>query len=196
VTRLRSIRATTALAPLAAVALLALSGCAGSGSAAVTAKVAKIVFKSSAIASATLPSRFTCDGADESPPLEWGEVPAGTRELALLAFGLKPSGGGHFGVSVEWAVAGLNPALHHVPAGKLPSGAHLGSRSDGKSRYSICPAKGESGLYQFTLYAVPASVTIPSEFTGLEVLSEIGAETAPYAAKARGSFEASYTRKA
>ena len=31
-----------------------------------------------------IPRRFTCDGEDVSPQLEWVNVPAGTRSLALL----------------------------------------------------------------------------------------------------------------
>jgi Raf kinase inhibitor-like YbhB/YbcL family protein len=31
-----------------------------------------------------IPRRFTCDGEDLSPPLDWGDVPAGTRSLVLL----------------------------------------------------------------------------------------------------------------
>jgi len=33
---------------------------------------------------ATVPRRFTCDGEDLSPPLEWSGAPAGTRSLVLL----------------------------------------------------------------------------------------------------------------
>lgn len=33
---------------------------------------------------ARLPERFTADGAGVSPPLVWGEVPAGTSSLALI----------------------------------------------------------------------------------------------------------------
>lgn len=33
---------------------------------------------------ARLPVRFTADGAGVSPPLLWGEVPAGTRSIALI----------------------------------------------------------------------------------------------------------------
>jgi len=33
---------------------------------------------------ATIPRRFTCDGEDLSPPLDWGEAPAGTRSFVLL----------------------------------------------------------------------------------------------------------------
>lgn len=32
----------------------------------------------------TVPGRFTCDGEDVSPPLEWSSAPAGTRSFVLL----------------------------------------------------------------------------------------------------------------
>jgi len=32
----------------------------------------------------TIPRRFTCDGEDVSPPLEWANAPAGTRCFVLL----------------------------------------------------------------------------------------------------------------
>ena len=31
-----------------------------------------------------IPSRYTCDGDDVSPPLSWSEPPAGTRSFVLL----------------------------------------------------------------------------------------------------------------
>ncbi len=31
-----------------------------------------------------IPSRFTCDGSDVSPPLSWSELPVGTKSLALI----------------------------------------------------------------------------------------------------------------
>jgi Raf kinase inhibitor-like YbhB/YbcL family protein len=33
---------------------------------------------------AEIPRRFTCDGDDLSPPLEWSDVPAGTKSFVLL----------------------------------------------------------------------------------------------------------------
>lgn len=35
-------------------------------------------------ANAPIPSRYTCDGEDVSPPLRWSGVPAGTQSLALI----------------------------------------------------------------------------------------------------------------
>jgi Raf kinase inhibitor-like YbhB/YbcL family protein len=31
-----------------------------------------------------IPRRFTCDGEDLSPPLEWSDAPAGTRSFVLI----------------------------------------------------------------------------------------------------------------
>lgn len=33
---------------------------------------------------AAIPRRFTCDGEDSSPPLQWSDAPAGTRSFVLL----------------------------------------------------------------------------------------------------------------
>src|SRR5215210_5313151 len=32
-----------------------------------------------------IPPRYTCDGLDVSPPLQWNSVPDGTRSLALIS---------------------------------------------------------------------------------------------------------------
>jgi len=31
-----------------------------------------------------IPTKYTCEGADISPPLQWSGVPAGTKGLALI----------------------------------------------------------------------------------------------------------------
>src|SRR5260221_5070211 len=32
----------------------------------------------------SIPSKYTCEGSDTSPPLEWSDVPAGAKSLALI----------------------------------------------------------------------------------------------------------------
>src|SRR5579871_5650325 len=65
---------------------------------------------------AQLPSRYTCDGADVSPPLHWSGVPAGTQGFSLRVVDLD-----------------TRPAFRHwwltaLPAGlrSLPAGARVG----------------------------------------------------------------------
>jgi phosphatidylethanolamine-binding protein (PEBP) family uncharacterized protein len=32
----------------------------------------------------TIPKQYTGDGADQSPPLRWSELPSGTKSIALV----------------------------------------------------------------------------------------------------------------
>ena len=81
---------------------------------------------------------------------------------------------GRYSTTIEWSSRGLNPSLHALGAGELPPGAHVGLTSKGKrQRYSICPAKGTAKRYQFALYAIPPSITIPARFVGIKLLEVI-----------------------
>ncbi len=183
----------TLIAPVAAACLTvaALSGCGSSTTPDVT-----IVFKSPAITHTAIPARYTCDGQNIAPPLEWGTVSSNTRELAVFILGLTPKrSGSGYNVSVEWTVAGINPTLHHLTGGSLPPGAHVGRSKGNKKRYSICPARGSNKHYQFALYAVPTSVTVPHGYVGLRLLQLIANPESSNEADAGGAFVASYKRE-
>jgi phosphatidylethanolamine-binding protein (PEBP) family uncharacterized protein len=176
--------------------LLSSTALAACGSSSSPPKPVTVQFRSPAVVGTTLPARYTCDGKNISPPLEWGAVPATTRELALFVLGLTPNPRtGRYSFSVEWAVAGVNPALHKLEAGRLPPAAHVGQDSDGKRRYSICPKKGKSEAYQFALYAIPDTVAVPPKFIGLHVLGAIADPTSTTVSKAGGAFVANYKRR-
>lgn len=167
---------------------LVLTACGSS-----TTTVPAITIKSAAISGKTLPAQYTCDGRDIPPPLEWGQVPAGVGNLVLFVVGYTPAGQ-RVKVSVAWAVAGLNPALHRLAAGQLPPGAYVGVASDGKRRYSICPKKGTSVQYQFELYGLPASTVVSRKFAGLPILAALtGSDNK--ATAAHGAFLAIYKRQ-
>ena len=47
--------------------------------------LAKVVLTSEAFREGQpIPTQYTCDGADQSPPLSWGEPPPGTKSFALV----------------------------------------------------------------------------------------------------------------
>jgi phosphatidylethanolamine-binding protein (PEBP) family uncharacterized protein len=189
---------------LAAALAVTMASC-GSDSAAKTkpatatdkpASWPKIVVKSSAMVGERIPVRYTCDGQNVSPPLEWGAVPADVHQLAVFLVGFKPKPGTKtYKPSVEWAVAGVSPGLHRLAAGSLPAGAYLASdKSGGRQRYSLCPAKGTSVHYQFELYGVPSAVRIPARFSGPAVLRSLTRASGPTRANAHGGFVAIYSR--
>jgi phosphatidylethanolamine-binding protein (PEBP) family uncharacterized protein len=180
---------------------LALGGCGGSGSnSSSTSAFGTIPFQSPAISSATIPAtmpaRYTCDGKDVSPPLEWGAVPSGTKELAIYLINLTASSaaaGTPF--TAEWAIAGVNPSLHKIAAGEVPPGAHVGTNGNGGTHYSLCPKKGESRTYQFAIYSLRPSVTPGAGFLDASLLREIASGPSPTSATAGGAIRVTYTRK-
>ncbi len=105
---------------------------------------------------AQLPTPYTCDGKDSWPELRWKGAPSDTVELVLFAMGLAPVEGRLF---FNWAVAGIDPALGAIEAGRLPKGAVMGRNGYGRNGYSICPPKGQSETYFFVLYALPTSLS-------------------------------------
>jgi phosphatidylethanolamine-binding protein (PEBP) family uncharacterized protein len=97
-----------------------------------------------------IPAHYTCDGADIAPPVSWEGVPRGATELLLLVVDLNVN----THLSVSWAVAGLEPSLHGLPAGVLPTQAILGRNSAGRDSYSICPPKGVPTHFGVLLFAL------------------------------------------
>lgn len=176
----------------ALLAALALAGCGDSDS---SGPAAKVEFQSPSITTGQpIPALFTCDGKDIHPAFEWGEVPSSTGELVLMVVGLTPKTGDQYSVSVEWAVSGINPRLHRLPEGELPAGAHVGLSSAGKRKYSICPKRGATGTYQFTLYAVRSSLEIAPDFAGMSVLAALSTPDTQNSAIGEGAFVAHYKR--
>jgi len=67
-----------------------------------------------------IPARHTCDGANESPPLEWSGIPAGVGALVLIVF--DPDAGRELGATtdlgfIHWLVYDLPATATGVAAG-------------------------------------------------------------------------------
>jgi len=101
-----------------------------------------------------IPRRFTCEGEDLSPPLGWGDTPAGTESFALLCDDPDaPSGTWR-----HWAVYDLPPGRAGLAEGIGPEDAGLRQAvNDSRTRgYSgPCPPKGHGRhRYRFRLLAL------------------------------------------
>lgn len=96
--------------------------------------------------------RYTCDGADISPPFTWRNLPPSTAELLLDIQQVT----NRRVRSDIWVVGGLNPKSHGVAAGSLPRGAVVGRNSSGKASWGgICPPRGAE--YGYSIELVPLS---------------------------------------
>ena len=104
-------------------------------------------------AGSRLPVRFTCEGADVSPPLAWSGVPAGTRSLALVCADPDAPSGTWY----HWAIYGLAPEIAGLAAGQHAGHSfHEAVNDFGRPGYGgACPPHGH-GLhhYRFRLYAL------------------------------------------
>jgi phosphatidylethanolamine-binding protein (PEBP) family uncharacterized protein len=179
------------------LATLALTGCANSATnnTAITSKPIKVAFKSPAIPTHTIPPRYTCDGQNISPPLEWGTIPGDTSELVFAAVAIAPiTSKAHYTATIEWALSGINPALHKLNAGQIPTKAHIGLSDNHTRHYNICPPNHQTTKYQFMLYSVPANAKIAPQFADQPILAALSQPNTPITATAEGAFLTHYTR--
>lgn len=114
----------------------------------------KVRLSSTAFANgASIPARYTCTGADVSPPLRWSGVPAGTKELALAMIDSDAPGGPF----THWVLAGIPPTDNRLPAHLGLTGAVPGRNDFGKLLYrGPCPPAGRAHRYVIELLALPA----------------------------------------
>ena len=186
-------RATPTKRLLAVALAAAAAGCGGSGAATTssggTATISGItggpltvrglvriptpprirVFSPAFANGAQIPARYTCTGADVSPPLRWSGVPAGARELALVM--LDPDAAG--GPFTHWALAGIPPTDRGLPAHLGLLGAVPGRNDFGKLLYrGPCPPPGKPHHYLIELLALrtPSGLTPGFQISALKRL--------------------------
>jgi Raf kinase inhibitor-like YbhB/YbcL family protein len=61
-----------------------------------------------------IPSKYTADGQNISPPIRWGELPAGTRELVLIVTDVDSAGRAS---SINWIAYKIPADLSGLPEG-------------------------------------------------------------------------------
>jgi Raf kinase inhibitor-like YbhB/YbcL family protein len=109
---------------------------------------------------ADIPSRHTCEGSDQSPPLAWSGVPAGAKSLALIVDDPDaPDPAAPKMTWVHWVLYNLPPAITGLDAGKsrpsdLPPGTREGLNDWKRTGYGgPCPPIGRH-RYVHKLYAL------------------------------------------
>jgi Raf kinase inhibitor-like YbhB/YbcL family protein len=103
-----------------------------------------------------IPSKFTCDGVDVSPLLEWSGVPEGTKSLALIC----DDPDAPIGTWVHWVLYDLPADTVSLPEGvptheTIENGALQGKNDFKRIGYGgPCPPPGKPHRYFFKLYAL------------------------------------------
>lgn len=119
-----------------------------------------------------IPTKYTCDGQNISPPLSWSQGPAGTGSFALIV----DDPDAPLGVFTHWVIFNLPPDTRELPQGviaegELASGALQGRNDVGKIGYfGPCPPPGPAHHYRFTLYALDKPLDLAAGTSKARVL--------------------------
>lgn len=109
----------------------------------------------------SIPRQYTCDGKDVSPPLVIGNVPGGTRSLALIV----DDPDAPAGTWVHWVLWNIDPAVKEIRENSSPPGALQGKNDFGKNSYGgPCPPSG-THRYFFKVYALDTMLSIDRNST-------------------------------
>jgi len=128
--------------------------------------------KSSAFAAGvTIPKKYTADGPDVSPPLHWGDPPAGTKSLALIC----DDPDAPVGTWVHWVLWGLPPDTRELPEDVAKTETVLTVAKQGRNDFKKigyggpAPPRGPAHRYFFKLYALDTEVDLKPGATKAEL---------------------------
>ncbi len=134
--------------------------------------VMEIKITSSAFAEGgMIPPKYTCDGKNISPPLEWGAVPDGTKSIALIS----DDPDAPMGTWVHWVLFNLPAETRkleeNIPSDKtLPNGARQGTTDFKRIGYGgPCPPSG-THRYFFKIYALDTKLDLAAGATKNDLL--------------------------
>lgn len=105
---------------------------------------------------ASIPSEYTCDSSDVSPPLAISDVPKNAKSLALVM----DDPDAPVGTWDHWIVFNIHASTKEIMKGKEPVGIP-GKNSWGRTGYGgPCPPSG-THRYFFKLYALDTELALP-----------------------------------
>lgn len=117
-----------------------------------------------------IPQRYTCDGENTSPPLEWSAAPPGTQAYVLVVDDPDaPSG-----TFLHWLLYDIPASENGLTEGVGKNGTEAGGGMQGRNSFGEqgyggpCPPSG-SHRYYFRLYALQQSLRIPAGAKRTEV---------------------------
>jgi Raf kinase inhibitor-like YbhB/YbcL family protein len=138
-----------------------------------------------------IPSQYTGDGADVSPPLSWSNVPPVAKSLVLIVDDPDaPSG-----TWVHWVVYDLPPAIDSLPENVPKTDTLPGGGKQGKTDFNRigwngpCPPGG-THRYFFKIYVLDIMLDLPAGKTKHEIEKAMKGHI-----QATGELAGTYKRK-
>ncbi|MFH0985322.1 MAG: YbhB/YbcL family Raf kinase inhibitor-like protein [Candidatus Omnitrophota bacterium] len=135
-------------------------------------KAQKLELRSSAFSEGErIPSDFTCEGADMSPPLAWSGVPDNAESLAIIVEDPDAPAKNW----THWLIYDLPATLSQLPTGIISGQEFFAGGSQGLNDFKElgyggpCPPGGEH-RYLFKIYALDAMLQLKAGASKQELL--------------------------
>lgn len=97
-----------------------------------------------------IPEKYTCDGDNLNPPLEFFDVSDNAKSLAMIV----DDPDAPMGTFAHWLIWNMEPTTLGIPEGEVPLGAEEGFNDANKKGYTgPCPPSG-THKYRFKLFAL------------------------------------------
>lgn len=148
---------------VAALSLALLAAGCSRGSEPNPENVMKMQITSTAFAEGRpIPQKYTAQGEDVSPPLQWTGAPPQTKSFALIC----EDPDAPMGTFTHWVIFNLPAAATGLPenvakTGSLPDGSKQGQNSFRNIGYNgPAPPRGKPHRYFFKVYALDAMLTL------------------------------------
>ncbi len=114
----------------------------------------KSVFKNGGV----IPDKYTCDGENINPPLEFSELPEETKSIALFVEGVDNP----MKIMVHWVVWNIPPERIQVFEKLTPMISVQGVNDFGQNSYNgPCPVSGKH-QYTFKVFALNTLLNLPA----------------------------------
>jgi hypothetical protein len=119
-----------------------------------------------------IPSKYTCEGQDISPPLFWSDVPKGTKSFAIIC----DDPDAPFGVWVHWVIFNIPQDKRELEEGFPKKGLLPGKIIQGRNDFGKigwggpCPPSGKPHRYVFKLYALDTILSLEEGATKEELI--------------------------
>jgi Raf kinase inhibitor-like YbhB/YbcL family protein len=109
-------------------------------------KISSAAFENNSL----IPSKYTCEGQERNPPLEFRDVPEDTKSLVLIV----DDPDAPIKTWIHWTIWNIDPKTTQIPENSCPKGAIEGVTSSDRRGYdSPCPPSG-THRYFFKLFAL------------------------------------------
>ncbi len=120
-----------------------------------------------------IPQKYTCEGENVSPPLQWTDVPSKVKSFVLIC----DDPDAPMGVWVHWVIFNIPANITNLEEGVLPEnsaseGIICGINDFGNIGYGgPCPPSGLAHRYFFKLYALDSLLSLKEGILKQQVLS-------------------------